>query len=252
MLYPCGKARVMARTLDLIGNTYGDFTVIEMVYKKCGKNNRAFCKCIGIDGNEYTIRADALQSGATKHIKNVGKKCIKNDLTGQRFGHVIVLYDTGFRNNQGHVRWHCKCDCGNEFDTYSTNLVDGHTRSCGCNKHSKWEEFIADYLVSKSITFDHQKRFPDCKNKKGTDMLPFDFYIPKQNLLIEYDGLHHFEPVKGWGGEEKFKITQENDAIKNKYCKDKNIRLLRIPYWNTEDDIIKCIDNYMSPVTITA
>lgn len=83
-------------------------------------------------------------------------------------------------------------------------------------------------------------------------MLPFDFYIPEQNILIEYDGQHHFEPIKGWGGEEKFKLTQENDQIKNKYCEEKNIKLLRIPYTDSKEDIINKINYFMSPVTITA
>lgn len=83
-------------------------------------------------------------------------------------------------------------------------------------------------------------------------MLPFDFYIPKYNLIIEYDGFHHFYPVNGWGGEEKFKLTQENDAIKNKYCKENDITLLRIPYTDSKEDIIRKINYFMSPVTITA
>lgn len=83
-------------------------------------------------------------------------------------------------------------------------------------------------------------------------MLPFDFYLPSYNILIEYDGEHHFQPVKGWGGEEKFKLTQKNDEIKNNYCKDNNITLLRLPYTHTENDIKNEILNILSPVTITA
>lgn len=83
-------------------------------------------------------------------------------------------------------------------------------------------------------------------------MLPFDFYLYDKNIIIEYDGLHHFEPVKGWGGEEKFKITQENDEIKNTYCKNNNITLIRIPYTCTKEEIIQIINNALSPATITA
>lgn len=56
-------------------------------------------------------------------------------------------------------------------------------------------------------------------------------------LLIEYDGEQHFKPVKGWGGEEGLKGVQLRDSIKNTYCKDHNIPLLRIPY--TEKDHIE-------------
>jgi len=58
-------------------------------------------------------------------------------------------------------------------------------------------------------------------------------------MLIEYDGIQHFKPIKYFGGEEKFKFQQKTDFIKNEYCKNNNIKLLRIPYW--EFDNIKLI-----------
>lgn len=48
--------------------------------------------------------------------------------------------------------------------------------------------------------------------------------------LIEYDGEQHFKPVEIWGGEEKLKIQQERDKRKNQWCKENNVRLIRIPY----------------------
>ena len=83
-------------------------------------------------------------------------------------------------------------------------------------------------------------------------MLPFDFYIEKLNIIIEYDGEHHFHPIDYWGGEEKYKITQENDEIKNTYCKTNGIELIRIPYTYTKEEIIQSINNIMRPATITA
>ena len=112
--------------------------------------------------------------------------------------------------------------------------------------------FISEFLNGLNIDYVTQKRFDDCKNKKGTDTLTFDFYIPFYNMVIEYDGEHHFKPIKGWGGEEKFITTQQNDCIKNDYCKLNNITLLRLPYTYTEDDIKYEILNILSPVTIIA
>ena len=53
------------------------------------------------------------------------------NLTGQRFGKLIVLYEIPERKF-GHVYWHCKCDCGNELDVYGYHLRIGKTKSCGC------------------------------------------------------------------------------------------------------------------------
>lgn len=56
----------------------------------------------------------------------------KLDLTGQRFGRLVVIKEAG-RSSDGHVRWLCKCDCGNYTSTPSTKtLRNGTCRSCGC------------------------------------------------------------------------------------------------------------------------
>lgn len=221
-------------------------------YKYINNKPRTYCRCIGIDNKEYVIRADALRSGATKYIKRVGNKSVAIDISGQRFGLLVALYPTDKRSINGSIIWHCKCDCGNYTETSLGNLTRGHTLSCGCRHKSKWEMFISDYLNKQKIKYIPEHRFSDCKNSKGSDMLPFDFYLYKDNKVIEYDGLHHFEPVNGWGGEEKFKITQENDQIKNKYCKDNNIQLLRLPYYLSSEEIIEKINHFIKPVEITA
>ena len=61
-------------------------------------------------------------------------------------------------------------------------------------------------------------------------MLRFDFYLNKYNTLIEFDGQQHFRPVDFFNGEEGFRLTQLRDNIKNEYCKNNNIPLLRISY----------------------
>jgi hypothetical protein len=100
---------------------------------------------------------------------------------------------------------------------------------CGCPKcqTSKGEDLIRKFLTENNLMFKEQKRFKDCKNKNP---FPFDFYLPMYNLCIEYDGQHHFKPIKYFGGEIAFKKTLLYDQIKNDYCKNNNISLIRIPY----------------------
>lgn len=54
------------------------------------------------------------------------------DLSGERFGRLIALYNTGERTKHRNVIWHCLCDCGNEIDVPSNALINGNTSSCGC------------------------------------------------------------------------------------------------------------------------
>lgn len=102
--------------------------------------------------------------------------------------------------------------------------------SCGCSIESKGEMKIKHILNENNIKFIQEKRFSDCVFTSGKTAR-FDFYLPDYNCLIEYDGIQHFKKGNGvYDNNEKFIITQEHDAIKNNYCKQHNIILIRIPY----------------------
>lgn len=123
-----------------------------------------------------------------------------------------------------------QCSCGNVFTTSFTNYSRHNVNtcfSCSC-KESLGEQRIRKFLESINVCFEQEKRFDDCRDVKP---LPFDFYIPKNNLIIEFDGKHHFEET-GFGNHES---TKRHDKIKNQYCNDNGIDLLRIPYWNGND-----------------
>ena len=70
-----------------------------------------------------------------------------------------------------------------------------------------------------------KKRFNDCKDKKP---LPFDFYLPEYNICIEFDGQHHYRDIFGIS---KLENTQSHDNIKNLYCYNNDIKIIRIPFW---------------------
>jgi hypothetical protein len=110
-------------------------------------------------------------------------------------------------------------------------LPGDHYSGCGCTKciESSGERQIRTYLEANGIGYSPQKRFTNLRGC-GDKALPFDFYIPKHNLLIEYDGRQHFIPVDYFGGESGLTIVQEHDRRKTKYCADNGVRLLRIPY----------------------
>lgn len=101
--------------------------------------------------------------------------------------------------------------------------------TCGISIRSKGEKLISDFLEEYNIEFITEKEFDDLYYIKK---LRFDFYIEKYNLLIEFDGIQHFKEVDFFGGKEYLYNVQLRDSIKNNYCKEKNINLLRIPYYN--------------------
>ena len=106
---------------------------------------------------------------------------------------------------------------------------------CPYCKTSKGEEKISEVLFKYKIINEREKVFKGCVYKGN---LRFDFYLPNQNICIEYDGKQHFEPqdFSGHGNSEsEFKETQLRDSIKTQYCKDNNIKLIRIPYWDFDN-----------------
>jgi len=114
-----------------------------------------------------------------------------------------------------------------------------HLRGNGCSncKNSKGENEIYNYLKNKKIVFETQKFFDGCRN---VNPLFFDFYLPKYNICIEYDGIQHFKPVEKFGGIKYLKENKIRDKIKNNYCKNNNINLIRIKY---DENIIEKLNN---------
>ena len=142
-----------------------------------------------------------------------------------------------FVDTQSRVLHRCKED-GCEWYAIPNNVLRGS--GCPMCNQSRGEKCIATYLNCNHIQFVTQKVFSECKNVKP---LPFDFYLPKYNVCIEFDGIQHFEPVDYFGGKDKFQQLQYNDSIKTNYCLSNNIILLRIRY---DQDVNTELDNFFN------
>lgn len=66
----------------------------------------------------------------------------------------------------------------------------------------------------------------------------FDFYI-NDSYIIEFDGAQHYRSMDFFGGEEGLNYNQTHDKLKNEYCRNHNIPLIRIPYWKLKTLNIK-------------
>ena len=100
---------------------------------------------------------------------------------------------------------------------------------CGCPtcNESVGERIIRTYLEDNDIEYEQEHRFDDCRFKYP---LIFDFYIPKLNTVIEFDGIQHFECVEHFGGAETLNVTRKRDSIKNEYINKSNMRMVRLNY----------------------
>lgn len=119
---------------------------------------------------------------------------------------------------------------GNEWFTPPTYILSGS--GCPQCNESKGERAVRLWLEKHNVEFEQQKKFFDCCDKRP---LPFDFYIPKQNAVIEYNGLQHYTARDYFGGDKALAYTQRHDKMKEEYCKNNNIGYLCIPYFKNVD-----------------
>jgi hypothetical protein len=137
-------------------------------------------------------------------------------------------------NSGQKVWWKCK-ECEHEWRA-SINSRNGKYHS-GCPKcnESKGEKKIKEICKIFNIPYDSEFTFDNLRGVNG-GLLRFDVPIfwdkekTQLRILIEFDGIQHFEWQKGWQLKKDFKILQKHDKLKTEYCKINNIKLLRIKY----------------------
>lgn len=211
------------RKLDLTNQRFGMLVAIastEPYIKPSGqKISQWLCKCDC--GKETIVRTEYLRNG---HTTSCGCACGRINIIGKRYGKLVVL-----EKIQGGLHL-CQCDCGNKIKVFTYNLNNGNTQSCGCLK-SKGELKINQLLNQMNYEYSTQYTFPDLLFPDTQHKAYFDFAILENKqlkCLIEYDGQQHYY---GWAGDLKsLQEIQKRDEIKDAYCKQKHIKLIRIKY----------------------
>lgn len=219
---------------DLTGKIFGKLTVIEDVGRT--KNGRVLWRCKCECGSEVMVSSADLLTDSTRSCgclqRERASQTHKINLTGLHIGNFTVIEEIkDKRYSDKSVIWDCKCDfCGRHKQFPSTVILHSLPYSCGCiNLNSKGEKIIGDILTKNFIYYIPQYTFKDCINPCTGRKLYFDFYLPDYNTCIEYDGIQHFKEI-GWADAFNFKNIQHNDNVKNQYCANNGIQLIRIPY----------------------
>ena len=157
--------------------------------------------------------------GNTKYTYEEVKEYIES------FGYKLLSDE--YKNNKNKLL--IKCPNGHIWEIKYNSFQQGH-RCPICNV-SKGEQRIIDWLEKNNIEYLYEKTFDNLLGI-GNGLLSYDFYLPKYNLLIEYQGEQHEHEVKGFGD---FEIQQEHDKRKREYVEKNRYRLLEIWYWDFEN-----------------
>lgn len=120
----------MGRRKDYTGQRFGKLVAIRPTGEL--KRNSAVWLCKCDCGNYKTATAKSLTSGGVKSCGCIWGR-YGEDLTGQRFGKLVVIRKTGERKF-GCPVYLCQCDCGNTREAFSRELRDGTAWNCGCSR----------------------------------------------------------------------------------------------------------------------
>ena len=123
------------------------------------------------------------------------------------------------------------CEKHGEFGIRYGHLKEG--KGCPTCKESKGEKKIRTTLEKYQVKYIPQKRFKDLYRYKGK-YLSYDFYIPSQKLLIEYQGEYH-DTIMAHTTRDSLSGQKERDRIKSEYAQRKGYKLLEIWYWDYEN-----------------
>lgn len=199
-------------------------------------NNKQDLNVICPKGHKWKVRFDRFRRGvrccycennAPLNIEYIREQMLKEG---------YELLSTEYKNN--HTPLTMKCPNGHITDGTNWNNFSNGTRCSRCN-NSKGEEKIEKWLKENNIKYVSQFSFDDCKGKKRS--LPFDFYLIDYNICLEYDGKQHYKI-------DCFNYTLLDlmerkylDNLKTDYCKNNNVKLIRIPYWDYDkiDEILR-------------
>ena len=122
------------------------------------------------------------------------------------------------------------------------NPIINITKYTTKTKHSKNEIKIMEYLNSKNEFYITEMIFIDLVSDLN-EFLRYDFYLPKRNTLIEFDGEYHDSDIRN--NPKQFHRLKEHDRMKDEYAEKIGIKLVRI-HWSEKDNIEKILDNIIN------
>lgn len=109
-----------------------------------------------------------------------------------------------------------------EFRRTEESIINDEMRKSDLFGETEIHNFLRKYKIS-------------FKERYRLNEVNFDFYLPSLRVCIEFDGRQHFEPIEKFGGVTTYERIKSNDKIKNEYCEEHYIELIRIKYDKIDD-----------------
>jgi predicted nucleic-acid-binding Zn-ribbon protein len=190
---------------------------------RCRIHNIEFTQAPAVHLRGYgcnTCGRIASTEGSRKDTPYFIAKALLAHSPGRYLYHLVEYYDCGL--NVTIVCGRCK----REFLQTPSNHYAG--KGCSRCRESKLEAIASRVFKDLKIVSETQTTFDGCV---GTcRLLRFDAVVCNKQLLIELDGLQHFQTSKNWNGDEGYRKRLKHDNIKDTWCRANNKILLRISH----------------------
>ena len=154
---------------------------------------------------------------------------------GNKYQYNSVIY----KNNATKVSINCPIH-GNFLQTPNC-----HLSGCGCPKcnTSKGEKIISSFLEENSIEYVTQYEIAIDTNINPSGIAKIDFFLPQLNIAIEYNGIQHYKKIPYFELGRTLEVQQTRDKYIRKYCLEKGIKLIEIPYHEDVNKYLNFLKN---------
>ena len=216
----------MTYTNEIIDKFLNNRNIVRIGDYKGSKVKISF-KCL-IDNHIWETRPDIVlmsKNGCPKCCNKIRitNKSIDNEIKEKNLSLIRI---GNYERDKQKLIFQCT-DCNKEFLTRWDILKNGSgCPNCfGSKEERHFKKFIYNNL--KFDYFQYHKNF----RINGKRIIP-DFYIEKRNrkIIIEYNGIQHYKPVKHFGGEDTFNKQKERDDLIKTFCNSNNFEYYELPY----------------------
>ncbi len=190
---------------DLTGKSDGLLTFLRPAPPRGTYRKRAmwFAQC-NLCGKECIKRADSFGRGFACGCQH------KIDISGKRFGRLLVKDYSEYRQEQAQTYWLCVCECGKEFMVVYNSLVSGNTSSCGCLKNTM--NGLSETRLGKIYT----NMTTRCSNPKSTAYKDYG----ARGITVCQEWLDDFMNFYNWAMDNGYvaPLTLERNDVNGNYC----------------------------------
>lgn len=204
-------------------NKHPEFELAEDLNLIHSSQKHIKCRC---------TKCNRIQMNKTVYDYYNGKQCYcqtksvlkPTDIIDKEFQNICIFLED-YKNTDIPILIESK-KCHHRFKVRPADILSNPFYCPICNS-STGEKRILFWLEKNNI--EYHRQYPIINNYK------IDFYLPKYNLFIEYNGIQHYKPVEYFGGKNKFIQQQKRDQKVKIYCQKNNISLLEISYKQFND-----------------